>query len=269
MLFPKFLTSSGHGHISGFGRKPLCPQRATPIGVSLKSSSNSQKENPRELSVKGICSCNPKIVSSVPGFFLAVILLVKVVLIPGVAQSAEERELDDKIPKHLPIKVKIKKEKEKAFKDLKNDKWLRDFELEITNTGNKPIYFLSLNITLPEIQGPGGLNMGFPIHYGRSELGDIETKAEADDIPIKPGETYVYSFAEIRVLNWARFRQRENKPDPKKLILSFQILSFGDGTGFVGSNGLALPRPPNERSSLEHCEPAPHAESTRIVCLDG
>lgn len=33
----------------------------------------------------------------------------------------QERFLEDKIPKHLPIKVKIKKEKEKTFKDSKND----------------------------------------------------------------------------------------------------------------------------------------------------
>jgi hypothetical protein len=51
------------------------------------------------------------------------------------ATSSEERELDNTVPKHLPIKVQIKKEKEKAFKDLKNEKWVRDFELEITNTG--------------------------------------------------------------------------------------------------------------------------------------
>ena len=30
----------------------------------------------------------------------------------------EEREFDDRIPKHLPIRVKIKKEKEEKFKDL-------------------------------------------------------------------------------------------------------------------------------------------------------
>lgn len=100
--------------------------------------------------------------------------------------------------------------------------------------------------------------MGFGIHYGRRELGSVETKASLDDVPIKPGETYVYSFSEVRVLNWERFRQRENKPDAKKLILYFQILSFGDATGFVGNNGLAVPRPPNERSSLERCEPEPY-----------
>src|SRR5215212_6769466 len=117
---------------------------------------------------------------------LAVIFLVRGVLVPSTAQSSKERELQDKIPKHLPIKVKIKKEKEKAFKDLKNEKWLRDFELEITNTGDKPIYFLSLWISLPGITAPNGYEMGFPIRYGRGQLIDIEVKAGPDDIPIKP-----------------------------------------------------------------------------------
>lgn len=157
---------------------------------------------------------------------LAVIFLSKAVLIRGIAQS-NERELEDRIPKHLPIRVKIKKEKEKAFKDLQNEKWLRDFELEITNIGDKPIYFLSINLTLPEITAPDGRNIAFVVHYGRSELGDIKTKATPDDVPIKPGETYVHKFADIIVTSWARFRQREGKPDPKKILMRFQILSLG------------------------------------------
>jgi hypothetical protein len=163
------------------------------------------------------------------------------------APANEERVLENGLPKHLPIKVKIKRGKEKAFKDLKNEKWLRDFELEVTNTGDKPIYFLSLSITLPEITAPymiapGENKMGFSLHYGRSQLGDIETKAWPEDIPIKPGETHVFSFPDRTLVDWERFRQRENKPDAKKLILKFQILSFGDGTGFWGNDGMAVPR---------------------------
>lgn len=172
-------------------------------------------------------------------------------LTSSVAESAEERELEDKIPKHLPIKVKIKKEKEKAFKDLKNEKWLRDFELEVTNTGDKPIYYLSLLIVLPEVTIPNGTDeMGFGLHFGRRERYNIETKAEPDDVSIKPGETYVFSLSEIRVQNWERFRQREKKPDPKKLTLKFQLLSFGDGTGFWGNDGMAVPHAPDAKSSL-------------------
>jgi hypothetical protein len=65
-------------------------------------------------------------------------------------QEKEERQLEDATPKHVPIKVKIKKEKEEAFKDLKNEQWLKELELEVTNTGNKPIYFLVFVLTLPE-----------------------------------------------------------------------------------------------------------------------
>jgi hypothetical protein len=186
---------------------------------------------------------------------LAVLFLVRVVLVPSTAQSTGERELEDRIPKHLPIKVKIKKEKEKAFKDLKNEKWLRDFQLEITNTGDKPIYFISLSITMPELTMPDGNNVGLVVHYGRGQLIDIETKAGPDDIPIKPGETYVYSFPDIQVVSWDNFRQRDNAPDPKKLILRFQALSFGDGTGFLGSTGIAMPQAPDAKSSLKRCEP--------------
>ncbi|MDT4951968.1 MAG: hypothetical protein QOJ02_106 [Acidobacteriota bacterium] len=176
----------------------------------------------------------------------------------GTVSSKEERELKDTIPKHLPIKVKIKKEKEKAFKDVKNEKWLRDLEIEVTNTGDKPIYLLHMLLILPEIKASDGVGIAFLLHYGRKELGDIETKAGPDDVPIKPGETYVFSLPEITAVSWERFKRRENRPDPKKLILHFQILSFGDGTGFVGNDGIAIPHAPNERSSLDRCEPEPN-----------
>src|SRR5688572_7360432 len=55
--------------------------------------------------------------------------------------ALQERIFENKIPAHIPLKIKIKKEKEESFKDLKNEKWLREFELELTNTGDKPIYF--------------------------------------------------------------------------------------------------------------------------------
>jgi hypothetical protein len=185
---------------------------------------------------------------------LAFAFLMRGLMVPSIAQSSEERELEDKIPKHLPIKVKIKKEKEKAFKDLKNEKWVRDFQLEITNTGDKPIYFISLIITLPEITapyqiGPDENKIGFSIHYGRGALIDIETKAEPNDTPIKPGETYVYSFSDIVVESWEMFRQRENKP------LDFQALSFGDGTGFIGNQGMAVPQAPVAESGPGRCKP--------------
>ena len=43
-----------------------------------------------------------------------------------------EREVVDKIPKHLPIKVKVKKPE--RLKEAKNEEWLDELEVEVTNT---------------------------------------------------------------------------------------------------------------------------------------
>ena len=183
----------------------------------------------------------------------------------SLAQSTEEREFENTVPKHLPIKVKIKKEKEKSFKDLKNDKWVRDLELELTNTGDKPIYLISMTLVMPEIIGSSGYPSGFVLHCGKVHLGDILTKAEPDDIPIKPGETYVFKIAESLVLGWDSFRKRENMPQPKKVVLHFGMLSFGDGTGFAGTSGMSFPPAPDGKSSLNRC--GPERSATRDLIL--
>jgi hypothetical protein len=186
---------------------------------------------------------------------LAAIFFINGRLAPSIAQSNDERELQDTTPKHLPIKIKIKKEKEKAFKDLKNEKWVRDLELEVTNTGDKPIYLLHFTLELPEITDETGYNRDFVLHYGRAELGDIKTKAAPDDVPIKPGETYVFKIGRGQVLGWESSVRRHNWPQPKKVVLEFGTLTFGDGTGFWAVHGIPFPNAPKERSSLDRCEP--------------
>lgn len=182
------------------------------------------------------------------------------------AQSLEERVLDNRVPSHLPIKVKLRKEKEKAVKDLKNEEWLRDFEIEVTNTGSKPIYVLHFSLTADGVTAPDGNNIGWVLHYGGLELGDIVTKATEYDTPIKPGETYNFSLADS-LQDWLRFRRRENKEDPKRLILRFQILSFGDGTGFAGTTGEAWP-PAQQKSSLDRCGPEFRLTVSRPTKID-
>jgi hypothetical protein len=77
---------------------------------------------------------------------------------------------------------------------------VREFELELKNTGDKPIYFLYLDlITDVKI---GGESLEFTLVYGRAELGDIITKAQSDDVPIKPGETHVFKIHPSQVPAW-------------------------------------------------------------------
>lgn len=86
------------------------------------------------------------------------------------AQSSQsKRQLDDRVPGHLPIKIKIKKEKEEGFQDLNNEHWPRDFELEVKNTGDRPIYALGLVWELTEVRAPDGNIYGATFMYGRGE----------------------------------------------------------------------------------------------------
>lgn len=163
-----------------------------------------------------------------------------------------ERLLENKIPEHIPIKIKIKKEKEKQFKDLKNEKWARDFELEVTNTGTKPIYELYL-LLITDVRAAEGYRILAPLYYGRSELGTISTLATPEDVPIKPGESVTLKIHSGQLGAWDIKRKEEDRPLPKKIQIELQGLSFGDGTGYVGSGGQAVPRNAQERSQLDRC----------------
>lgn len=177
-------------------------------------------------------------------FLLLVSCLLTAVCLrtPSTAQTPTEREIEDKIPKHVPLRVKIKPDKEKAVKDMKNEKWLSDFELEVTNTSDKPIYFLNLWIVLPEIISyENGYKVGFPLRYGRPDFIYLNTMARADDVPIRPGESYVFTIPEKYQKGWAWHKLTERRPNPKRIEITFTQLSFGDGSGFNGSDAKPYP----------------------------
>ena len=177
---------------------------------------------------------------------LATLSIVGVLMLGSSLTSSraafQERIFEDKIPAHIPIKIKIRKEKEASFKDLKNEKWLREFELELTNIGDKPIYYLEIVMdTGVKFEGSGP-EIVFPLQYGRPELGDIVTKATSDDVPIKPGETYIL---QVRSATAWEIGIRENRwPESTKFTAEIQVLSFGDGTGYWATE---LYPPPGRR----------------------
>jgi len=175
-------------------------------------------------------------------------------IMSGSAQTPEkdEREVVDKIPKHLPIKIKVKKEKEEKVKDLKNEEWLGELEVEVTNTGTKPIYFLDIVLSLPDVFAPNGNNIGWVLSYGRIELIDFSEPLRPDDVPIKPGEVVVLSLPAARVGDWKRARAKGTLTNPKKIEFLFHQINFGDGTGFVGFGGSPIPNR-KERSANAPC----------------
>ena len=180
-----------------------------------------------------------------PLTFTLLFLLVAVcgLVASGAQESSppekEEREVVDKIPKHLPIKLKVRKPEK--VKDLKNEEWLGELEVEVTNTGTKPIYYLLIVLDLPDVYASNGLNIAYPLEYGRGALISISEPVRPDDVPIKPGEVAVLSAPAVRVQNWKRARAKGTLTNPKRVEFFFQHINFGDGTGFVGTDGKPLP----------------------------
>ncbi|HKP39273.1 MAG TPA: hypothetical protein VJT71_20615 [Pyrinomonadaceae bacterium] len=166
------------------------------------------------------------------------------------ASAQEERKVENEIPKHVPIKIKLKADKEKKFKDLDNPGWYRDFELEVTNTSSKPIYFLELWLVYPEINSGNGAPVGIPLRYGRMNFIEQKTVPIPTDVPIQPGETFVFTIPERDRKGWEAHKKHENTPDPKKVLLWFVQLSFGDGTGFDGIDANEYPYKNGKKSSL-------------------
>src|SRR6266496_340759 len=171
----------------------------------------------------------------------------------GQTTPPTRRLFENRVPEHLPIKVKIKREKEKLFRDLDNENWPRDFEIEVKNVGEKPIYFLDFGLLVPDAKIADSYQ-AFSIVYGRIALADLNNRPTAEDIPIQPSETKVLKLEDVQIRGWDEGRVAGLVPHRiRGARLIFQNLSFGDGTGFFGTTGAPRPKvdkEPKERACL-------------------
>jgi hypothetical protein len=173
---------------------------------------------------------------------IATVLLFKTRSRPASAKTQTvppaKRLFENRVPEHLPIKVKIRREKEKLFRDLDNDNWARDFDLEVKNIGEKPIYYLVFALGVPDAKIANSYQT-FVIAYGRVELSDLNNRPTPDDIPIRPGETKVLKIEDVGVRGWDEARAAGLVPRRiRGAKLVFQDLKFGDGTGLKAARDL-------------------------------
>ncbi|PYS94540.1 MAG: hypothetical protein DMF64_00430 [Acidobacteria bacterium] len=165
---------------------------------------------------------------------LFTLIIWSVGIVSSTAQVPQaDRELENKIPKHIPLKVEVK--------NYQGEHFLRDLEVEVTNTGDKPIYYLLLLLDLPEIVSPNGAIVGYSLTYGSLKLHDFENRPRVDDVPIQPGESYVFKLPENRWRGWEQAKIKYGWPEPMKVRLLFNHLNYGDGTGFIGTKGVRVP----------------------------
>jgi len=158
------------------------------------------------------------------------------------------------VPKHIPLKIKVK--------NINNEKWAHDLEIEVTNKSDKPIYYLSF-LVIPQSENLADEDVAFWLHYGRPQLNNFSSPIESTDVPLLPNETCVLKIAESSADGWEGLIAKKKKPQAKKVGLVFQALNFGDGTGYMDSQGTPVEKEKkNEKpvASSENCLSPPRQD---------
>ena len=187
----------------------------------------------------------------------SVVLLSVVGVVSSTAQTQdEERQVENRLPEHLPIKLKVKNPEK--VKDLKNQKWLGEIELEVKNVGTKPIYYILMTLVLPDVK-VNGVTVGYRLRYGRSDFVDLFEPVRPEDVPLLPGESYVFKVEEKSVRGFEFGLSKGLIPDAKKTFVHLQMITFGDGTGLAGPDGMSLPN--KGRGENRACPEPPRKEA--------
>ncbi len=166
---------------------------------------------------------------------------------PGLTRSQEERKVNVHTYSRMPLAVR-------EIRNLqKKEDWFRDLEIEVKNISGQPIYFISLSLEFPDIPAPtptprpdNGFiprsTTGFSVTYGADRLMDVRQLAGPEDIPLAPGETYVFKIPESRALGFESMNRQMSLPPQtwNRIELEIDTVSFGDGTGYVGSRKIGV-----------------------------
>lgn len=183
-------------------------------------------------------------------FSLAVLLILAATPVSVLAQEKQQENRQENkikgkndsyiykfVPSHLPIEVEVK--------NFDKEDWMKELEIKVTNMGDKPIYFLGFVLRFPDVKAKNNVPVVMYLRYGRGELIDPENKATSEDVPIKKGESCVIKISESQISGWNVNRAASvSSHQMRSIYLRFQMLNFGDGTGYYGIDGFQYPRPP-------------------------
>jgi hypothetical protein len=125
-------------------------------------------------------------------------------------------------------------------------------QIEVRNISDKPIYHISMILTFPDVpallpipatDGPPTQRSetGFKLKFGSPGLVDVKQLAASTDVSLAPHESYLFTIPRERKEGLENIRARANLPESafEKAEIEFEIISFGDGTGFVGGSKRA------------------------------
>ena len=166
----------------------------------------------------------------------------------SVSSFHQQRSLDNRLPAHVPLSAEVV--------NFQGGHFLRDLRITVVNRSTKPIYFLRLDLLLPEVAAlSGGSNTiyGLALRYGRDKLVDLSRHAEPEDTPIGPGASHTFKIPEERWRGFERLIAGKNIPESaiSRIELSFQVINFGDGTGLLGSSATPIPNTQAARAAAD------------------
>jgi hypothetical protein len=132
--------------------------------------------------------------------------------------------------------------------NINSPEFPKGFQIKIKNLSSKPIYHISINVHLPDtepfrLQG----DIWVPLQFGHPKLLQSSlrledlTQADREEHPltsIEPGKSALIGIeggdetAEI-VRKRIETEFGHDKSATKRLDLTFQVINFGDGTGYI------------------------------------
>jgi hypothetical protein len=133
---------------------------------------------------------------------------------------------------HAPIEIR-------KVNNLQGEHFLRDLEIEIRNVSEKPIYYIRLCLSLPEVK-MNGKTSGFCLRYGRLDLVDLRELAGPDDKPLQPDESYIFKVPDPIWQGYDLYFSQNNMSAADVHAVKFRLdtISFGDGTGYESGGAI-------------------------------
>lgn len=155
------------------------------------------------------------------------ILTVSSLILLSTSAFAQLTEIENKLPKSIPLEVE--------FKNFDKENWWHDLEIKVTNTGKKPIYYLSLYLWLDVVNSEGkrraaALTFGDTKRWFSSSNGEV---AISSDSAIFPNKSHTFKIGENYTKGWDLSKQLGSFVEPSRAELEHGYTNFGDETGIL------------------------------------
>jgi hypothetical protein len=133
--------------------------------------------------------------------------------------------------------------------NLTSSRFPEEFELEVTNISKKPIYFMNIMVKLPKtpnLEGLEGKLIVFDLSFGDRKFTDVSRRPDPTDVPINPGKLGTLKLGNnmksIRPYLAKRLSPGDVEVALSQVSLAFQIINFGDGTGYIAGQAYPVKR---------------------------